>query len=570
MVRGGLRGSRGRSVAALACAGLALVALAGCASRGQLIYRRAEIFFGRGDYEMAMTEYERITEDHASDPVADDALYKLGHLYRVHLKQPGRALTAYRRLAQDYPSSSYADDALLWCVHIWARDFKSPSQAAEPCAELDRRYPDRPRLRARAHLEIARAQVAAGHPEEARAEIELVQREFSAQAELAGRASLMLAELAEAKATKKEEVAALLDAVIEKYPDTLAAEEARHRLGLLYYEARVQDEKQRVEEMKREACWLANVPAFERRHDPRLTMLDALGSLLRHSGCQVSLPVLALLARRALLPVAEIGREAWPVLWEQDPLAGVAETCGMAPSVWVAQRKEEAWDAARRALSRGQPCLVAYGGKDGWMILAGWRPQQQQVGVLEAGSGRLRALPLQQLLAGWDTASKAAPFIAFPGGAYYVLTVSGRRKAVDEAALRQAAMKTLSDLVGGGQEVGLSRPVDIAREAALLLSRASGNKRPVPTEWADTRLRRWAEVRRVLADALQPVDPERAQAARHIADVVGSLRDALRSAESGDAPERDYQAAASSADRLAVEEDNFAQSLAELAEMGGR
>jgi hypothetical protein len=290
-------------------------------------------------------------------------------------------------------------------------------------------------------------------------------------------------------------------------------------------------------------------------------MLDGLRALLKHSGFDAPLPVLAAAAGWALLPVADISRDAWPKLWEHDPLVALAETCGMTPSVWVAQ-KSEAWEAARRTLARGQPALVAYS-PGRWVILAGWQPQQKQVGVLEPG-GQLTARSLSAFLDGWRPAPTAAPFIAFPENAYYVFTISGRRKTVTESALRRAATQALENLLLSSTELSVLKPVEVARQAALLLSRASGDSNPVLNQWSDTKLRRWAEVRRVLADFLQPADPRCADAARHIADVIGSLRQAILSAANAPSSSRDYQAAASYADRLAAEEDNFEQSLAQF------
>ncbi|MCD6352431.1 MAG: tetratricopeptide repeat protein [Armatimonadetes bacterium] len=541
----------------------AAMTLGGCTTRAQLIYRRAEMFFGQGQYGLAAQEYERVVQSYPRDTVADDALYKLAYLYRVHLGQPARALTAYRHLAENYPTSPYADDALLWCVHLWARQFEAPSQAKTACEELDRRFPDRKALLARAHLEVARAYVAQKRWAEARRETELVLAESGEEKNLAAQAALMKAKIAQAQGAKPEEVTKLLDEVVNKYPGTVAEQEARRRLGLMYYAQRVEDQKRRAEEMKKEAVWLEGV-VFRRWRDPRLTMLDALRGLMRvgRGKWDVAVATLAAMSGRALLPVAEIRADGWPVLWQEDPLVRLVEACGMAPSVWLAQKKEEAWDATRRALIRGRPCLVCYGGKDGWVIVAGWRPEFEQVGVVRADRS-IKAVPLKRFLAGWKTASQAAPYIAFPRGSYYVLTLAGERRKASEEELQAAGKAGLKDLLAAQDEVEVSRPVDLARQAALLLSTA-GDEPPVPHDWAAVRLARWAEVRHQLAYFLKPWAPQEYEAADHIADVVASLRDAVLAAEKSDSPQRDYRAAASWADRLAAEEDNFAQALERL------
>ncbi len=97
---------------AVVLAGLA-VALGGCARRAEMTYRRAEVFFAQGEYRLAALEYEKVVASFPQSELADDALYKLGHIHRVHLEEPREALQAYLRLPCEYPTSPYAVEALL-------------------------------------------------------------------------------------------------------------------------------------------------------------------------------------------------------------------------------------------------------------------------------------------------------------------------------------------------------------------------------------------------------------------------------------------------------------------------
>lgn len=547
----------------LVAAAAVIIALSACANRAALIYRRAEMFFGRGEYELAVAEYRRVAETYPDDILADDALYKLGYLYRVHLQQPRQAIAAYTSLAGRYPRSPYADEALLWCVHIWARTFHSATRAAETCRLLDERFPNQRRQRARAHLEVARARLAAGDAAAARKEARFIAEEFPDQREVAAAAALIEARALEAEGAPAEKVSQALEAVATGYEGTRAAAEARRRLGLAYYARRKEEEKQRQAEMKRQTRWLGNLVPFREWADPRLTMLDALRTLLSHSGRQLDLPTLAAASGQGLVPIVDPQLKSWPVLWQRDPLIPLAEAAGAVPSVWVAASKQDAWEAARGAIIRSQPCLVAYGGRRPWVILGGWKPQQQTVGLLRPGAAELVGLSLDRFLAGWRPAHRAAPYIAFPQDSYYVFTISGTREAAGPHTLLTRAVEAVARLPVAAQELGLPSPRDVARSAAVQLLEAASPS--LPSRWIDVTLPRWAEVRRVLADFLEPTWPELASAARHIADVVGSLREALRSAQSSEAPERDWRAAASYADRLAAEEDNFAAALAAVA-----
>ncbi len=539
---------------------MAAAALAGCTSRASLMYRRAEIFFGQGKYELALAEYERIVEKFPSDSIADDALYKIGHLYRVHLHKPAQAVAAYMRLARDYPHSPYAPAALLWCAHIWARTFASPSQAESVCKMLDSRFPRHRRARARAYLELARAFVSSGQIARARQAAQMIREQFGEQKNIAAAAALLECQAARQAKVDAAVVGKMLEEIVRAYPGTVAAEQAQRELGLFYYAQRKREEKQRREQMKREQRWMADIPGFERWTDPRLTMLDGLCSLLRCSGCAISLPVAAAMSGKALIPVVPFdGR--WPELWTEDPLMAVAQACGMVPSVWVTEDKAQAWEAVRRAIVAGQPCLVAYGSPE-WVIVGGWQPEREIVGVLQPGSSALRAVHLKKFMSRWRPAKEVAPFVQWPADAYYVLTISGQRARMEATELNREALKGLEGSLTEGSS-SLPQPHDLAREVATKLSRA-GQERPFPRQWYEVGLRRWAEVRRVLADFLEPIDGQLSRDARHIADVIGSLREALIAAEDSEAPQREYQAAASIADRLASEEENLSDGLARL------
>jgi TolA-binding protein len=560
----------GRISARQAVGALGLVlalAAAGCSTRASLMYRRAEMFFAQGSYNLAAAEYEQLVKSYPASPLADAALYKLGHLYRVHLGRTQDALAAYRRLAEQYPRSPYAGEALLWCVHLWARALRSPDEAAALCAQLDQCFPGQHQLRARARLEVARAYLESGRLEAARRSLLQVQRDFAAQAEQAATATLLLATLAQREGKQPEQIARLLEGVVQRYPTTLAAAEAQHRLGLMYYVRHKEEDRLRREQMRREAQWLVGVPPLRAWGDGRLRMLAGLSCLLSYAGCQVPFPVLAALSGAALLPVCGLQSESWPVLWEQDPLARVTEACGMAPSVWTTTSKTEAWEAARRVISGGQPVLVAHGGEADWVVLVGWRPQTQEVGLLTPGRARPGAQALQRFLAHWQPAARVAPYVRFPAGAFYVLAVSGRRRALSVEQLRQAALGEMARLLSASSPAGWPSPVEAARQAAQLLSAAAGGE-AVPAQlgrWADRCLSLWAESRRVLADFLEPWAGDCARQARHVADTLGALRAALRAALHSTAPQRDFQAAAALASTLAAEEDNLKSALAELA-----
>lgn len=548
----------------------ALATLAGCARRAELTYRRAEMFFAQGEHRLAAAEYLKVADDYPQSELADDALYKLGYVLRAHLEDSREALSAYERLANRYPSSPYADDALLWCVHIYARDLRQPALAARAAASLDNLAPQLKALRARAHLEVARAYLAIGDFASARAEAQAVTRLFADQAEPAAAALLLLADVAQKQNAKSEKISELLERAAQKYPDTIAGREAQRRLGMLYYTRGQETAKQQRELLKRQARWIAQVPPIREHADERLTMVEAIRGLLASAGMQVDLPTTAALTGMALVPNASLPGQAH-LKWQEDPIADALEACGFAASVVMARTKEEAWDAARLAVLRNQPALVAYNKRQPWVILAGWRPLEGLAGIVAPGRGSIQAIKAEAFINAWRQASEATDYVRFPAGTYYVAAVGGRREELGPEAIRRAAVMKLLTATSG--LAAAHQPAALALETRDRLQAAAQDEslRQELVRWAQVKLPAWAQVRRLLADFLASDNARLSQDARHIADVVGALRAAILSARSGEIGRADWEAASALAGQLAAEEDNFAAALKEFlaAQAGG-
>ncbi|MCX7600037.1 MAG: tetratricopeptide repeat protein [Armatimonadetes bacterium] len=540
-----------------------LMTLAGCARRAELTYRRAEMFFAQGEHRLAAAEYLKVADNYPQSEIADDALYKLGYMLRAHLEDSRAALAAYTRLASSYPSSPYADDALLWCVHIYARDLRQPAQAAQAAAALDDLAPQLKSLRARAHLEVARAYLAAGNLALARAEAEGVIKEFSDQTEPAAGALLLIAEVEQRQKAKPERIDELLERIAKKYPDTIAGREAQRRLGMLYYARGQETAKQQRELLKRQARWIPDVPAIREHVDERLTMVEAIRALLASAGTGIDLATAAALTGLALVPDAPLPGHA-RLKWQEDPVAHALEACGFAASIVMAHSREEAWDAARLAVLRNQPALVAYSSRQPWVVIAGWRPLEGLAGIVAPGGSTVRPVKADAFMRGWRPAAEAADYLRFPSGAHYVAAVGGRREQLGPQAIRDLARKRL--LAAIENLPSDRRPAAVALEAKAHLETAVQDeaRREELVAWAQARLSAWAEVRRVLADFLAADDSRLAHDARHIADVVGALRVAIMSARAGETGRRDWEAAASLAGQLAAEEDNFQAALKEF------
>jgi outer membrane protein assembly factor BamD len=81
-------------------------------------YYLAQAYSGRGDHLLAAQSFIRLAESFATDPLADDALYRAGRSYQSMWRSPtldalygGEAAATYELMLGLYPDSEFADSA---------------------------------------------------------------------------------------------------------------------------------------------------------------------------------------------------------------------------------------------------------------------------------------------------------------------------------------------------------------------------------------------------------------------------------------------------------------------------
>lgn len=73
----------------------------------EALLKQGELLEGKGKYEEAKFNYQKIVEFYANDILADDAHFALGELYRNRLNLPEKAKEHYEKIIYDYPNSYY-------------------------------------------------------------------------------------------------------------------------------------------------------------------------------------------------------------------------------------------------------------------------------------------------------------------------------------------------------------------------------------------------------------------------------------------------------------------------------
>jgi ABC-type branched-subunit amino acid transport system substrate-binding protein len=81
-------------------------------AKGKALYEQAEKLFKSKAYEDALKVYDEYLAKYPDQPLADEALMKMGKIYAA-LDRDEAKLTVYQRLVKDYPESRFAPDAMI-------------------------------------------------------------------------------------------------------------------------------------------------------------------------------------------------------------------------------------------------------------------------------------------------------------------------------------------------------------------------------------------------------------------------------------------------------------------------
>lgn len=440
------------------CATAALAALfamsfllGGCYNRAQRLYQRAEAFLAEGNSTLAAQEYRRLVIEDPRSPLADDALYKLGYLFREDFGDAAGAISIYQMLADQHPDSPYAPLSLLWMAYIQRRDLEDAAGVRASLEMLGNRYPDQQRTIARCQLELVRALYITGKYEEAMAEAELLQKSHPEHPWQTSSAALIQAKSAEKQMAEKEQVVALYEGIVERYPGTYSAEEAMRAIGRIYYGQRAEDQEREQEQLRRATRVIAGVPQFSDAGNPRRQQLAALNSLLAFHGARQQEQALLALSGAAFdfLYKPEDPTVAGR-MFMRNPFVLVAEALGFTVNQWSASTAEGSFGTLAQAVQGGRPVLIRQSRPDRWLIVTGYRPAQDQVLFLAAGRQHSTATGKAELLRMWSGAASHGL------GSYYQFSIVGRKHSPQAGDALQEVLQTAVSAIQGGQVSGVA------------------------------------------------------------------------------------------------------------------
>ncbi|HEY3396986.1 MAG TPA: tetratricopeptide repeat protein [Armatimonadota bacterium] len=558
---------------------LLVVVLPGCTTRAQRLYFRATSALAQGRYQQAAADYTTLLQTAPRDPLAPEALYKLGFLYQENFNDPSTAIRLYGRLVSDYPDSPFVANALMWTLYVQARQLQDPQAVYQTCLQVDQLLADQPRLRASARLELARSYATAGQIPAAAAVLQQIIDAFGSDAPSASEATYRLALLTRDQLGKPAEALKLLESVIRMYPDTVAASRARTALGWQYYTLKNLEDQQRQQQLQRLAKVLAGVPAPSAQSHPSLELLAGLQSLLAQAGTPAHMDDLLLVTGLAFQTVVNWGSPNATLYFHRNPLPQVAEAWGWGYNSWSFTNAGEALLPFANSLALNRPVLLLYGGKSPrWCLFTGYQPASQQVYLLRPGQSRASVLTAAEFAQGWPQGTGPRLFAPLPRTGYqFSLTeqsaVANHAELVKSAVLRATLDLDQTDLQGAPS--GRAGYDELVRK---LDAAAAGDVTAATqlTKWAPQALPLIARARQSAAASLQAsaadfTGPQQAavtEAARRFA-LTATRWQGLADQIAAAATSGNWSAASAEAQNLGVEEQQVLRYLAASFNTGG-
>lgn len=223
-----------------------MVGLSGCGDSPTKLVHQAEQKFDAGDYLGALALYEQVAENFPKNQMADDALYWMGIIHHLYLKDDVKGLEAFQRLSKDYPASPFAIDSQRYIASILERLHKT-RQAIEAYEHLREISAD-PKVAQESHYKIGELYFEAGDLDQARNEWDALLKKYPdgvlTDKVLYGIASTHFIQ------GRCGEALNFLDRLIQNYPQSELSTDARFRAAsCLEEEGRIQEALSRFKEV---------------------------------------------------------------------------------------------------------------------------------------------------------------------------------------------------------------------------------------------------------------------------------------------------------------------------------
>ncbi len=124
--------------------------LIACDKTGGETYKKGEELWAAERYAEALIQYEKVVSKNPGGHLATDALYQIGNIYYLNLRDYQKAIDSYRKLVATSPGSSFSPDAQRRIAEIYREKFGDLNGAVSEYQRFVKVFPkeaDRARYR---------------------------------------------------------------------------------------------------------------------------------------------------------------------------------------------------------------------------------------------------------------------------------------------------------------------------------------------------------------------------------------------------------------------------------------
>lgn len=415
---------------------------------GESLYRQAEKLRQKREYERALRHYRLLVNNRPRSEWADDALFREGEILSTRFKRYRQAADVYRELVDKYSDSPRAGDALMALGAIAYFDLQDYVIARAAYQEALEKFPASRRLCADALMMLGRMEFDQGKSDAERYFLTLL-KDYADNKDRCAEAQLYVARIY--WEIKRDSTRALAEyrKVMDNYPNTREADEAKRAFGLIYYE-------QASAAQKKTFLHLASVTSDEPEEFNELTLLRAVRACLAGQGVRAAPAWLMGLSGVSFQFVYGDSVSASPAIYLREPLNPICEAYGVRYEYVATDVFKDALTRLKGELMRRRPLLLFLAPSPGWVAVIGYDEGMQRMSVQGRGM-RVQTYSYKELEQLWK--SPPLPFETSAKGryAFYVFSQRAPRAERSRAIARalQSACRWMREERSGKLLVGL-------------------------------------------------------------------------------------------------------------------
>jgi TolA-binding protein len=436
---------------------------------GDDLYTAAEQACNSGQYADAVRLFDRMATEFPGHSKADDALYRLGYVYRNFLNEPQLALDAYGRLAKLYGKSGspWVKHAMREIADIYKAD-QEYDQALEQYASIIAQFGGDPSIHAEAELQMAHTYYEQGKAEPAKAacqEVLGLQGPLDAQQ---AEALTLLAHVSLDIERNPADAQSCLERVIREHPDSSGVKDAQKELAWIkatYPGQVVAGSESPLPDGGSEpgppsaGAVLVDLPRDIPGGVEDAGLFECLRVLCAAQGQVVSAKKLAGFSAQPFAFFYSPERRLDTVrAASTDPVYAATERAGVKGARLLACPTDDLGVRTLKSqLHRGLAVLVplVVGGRPTWRIVRGYDPARGEIYLFSATS-RYEAMSGDEFRRAWS--SPLRPSVSLPGrkdtGAFPMYVIEGPGGKFNAASAVECSVADAVELLGGEVKVG--------------------------------------------------------------------------------------------------------------------